>query len=174
MNRTGFWAGTASLALAAVCLALGLVPLFQAFLAKPLLLKIPGQTALDLKLPGTYIGTASFVGLSPQEKKNAVNFDYWLSDESEKDFLKVNRFPARNYYSDKEESQVPLFEIIIEKKGKYVFTADYAIGAEGPAVPVVLHRYDAEHIRAELIAGSVMFLLLGGLGSFLIWKSKKR
>lgn len=173
MNRVGFWAGTASLALAAVSLSLGLVPLFQAFTNKPIGLRVPGQTSLNLRLPGTYIGAASFQNLTPPEKRNAANFDYWLSDGAEKDFFPVNKFPSRNYYSVKEDAQVPLFEMIIQKKGKYVFTADYPIGVEGPSVSVVLHRYDAEHVRSELIVGSVMFALLGALGAVLIWKSKK-
>ena len=174
MNRIGFWSGTAAITLGAVSLALGLVPLFQAFSDKPLVLNIPGQTVIDLRLPGAYIGTASFQNLTAQEKRNASNFDYWLSDSVEKDFFPVRKFPSRNYYSEKEEAQVPLFEMIVEKKGKYVFTADYPIGTEGPPVPIVLHRYDAEHVRAELIAGTVMFALLGALGGVLIWKSLKR
>ena len=173
MNRIGLWAGSGFLILAVVSLSLGLVPLFQAFSNKPMMLKIPGQASLDLNLPGTYIGAASFMNLAPAEKHVAANLDYWLSDESEKDFVAVNKFPSRNYYSEKEDAQVPLFETIIQKKGRYVLTADYPIGVDGPSIPVVLHRYDAEHIRSELIAGGVMFVLLGALGSVLIWKSKK-
>ena len=150
-----------------------MVPLFQAFTHKPLVLKIPGQTIIDLRLAGTYIGAASFQNLTPQEKRNAANFDYWLSDSVEKDFFPVRKFPSRNYYSEKEETQVPLFELIVQKKGKYVFTADYPIGIEGPPVPIVLHRYDAEHVRSEMIVGTAMFVLLGALGGVLIWKSKK-
>jgi hypothetical protein len=172
-TKIGLWAGLLSLLLASVSLSLGFIPLFQAFLNKPIVLKIPGQTALNLRLAGTYIGVASLQTLTPQEKRNTAKFDYWLSDSAEKDFFPVNRFPSRNYYSEKEEAQVPLFEMIVQKKGKYIFTADYPIGVEGPPVSVALHRHDSAHILSELIVGSVMFVLLGALGGVLLWKSKK-
>jgi len=173
INRVGFWAGLLSLLLASVSLSLGFIPLFQAFLNKPILLKIPGQTSLNLRLSGTYIGVASLQALSPEEKRNAAKFDYWLSDSAEKDFFPINRFPSKNYYSEKEDAQVPLFEMIVKKKGKYIFTADYPIGMEGSPVSVVLHRHDSSHILSELIVGSLMFVLLGTLGGVLLWKSKK-
>ena len=44
---------------------------------------------------------------------------------------------------------------------------------DGPAVPVVLHRYDAPRVRSELIVGIVLFLLLGGTGAIFIWKASK-
>ncbi len=173
MKKSGIWAGGAFCVLAILCLALGTIPLLRAYFYKPFSIQIPGQSTLNIALPGTYIGLATLAGRSPEEKQKALNLDYWLSDASEKEYLKVNKFPARSYYSEKEDASTPLFEIILDKKGKYVFTSDYAIGVEGPSFPVVLIHYDADHIRSELIAGAVMFVLLGALGGVLIWKSSR-
>ena len=173
MKKAGYWAGGGFILLSAVSLSLGLVPLFQAAFHKPITFRVPGQLTLDLRLTGTYIGAASFQTLTPEQKRNAVNMDYWLSDSSEKEFFTVNKFPSRKYYSEKDDEQVPLFELIIKEKGKYVFTSDYPIGVDGPAIPVVLHRYDAPRVRSVLIVGIVLSLLLAGTGGILIWKARK-
>ena len=172
MNKAGYWAGGSFCLLAILSLSLGLVPLMQAFLYKPMALRIPGQATLDMRLPGTYIGVASLINLSSQDKRKAFNLDYWFSDAAEKDFFKVNKFPPKSYYSEKEDAQTPLFEIIVSQKGKYLLTSDYAIGTEGPTFPVILFHYDADHVRSELIVGAIMFVLLSALGGTLIWKTR--
>ena len=157
--------------LAVLALSLGLVPLIQAFLNKPVLIKIPGQETLNIKLPGTYIGVASLSGFSPEDKQKVVSMDYWLSDSGEKQFFPVNKFPQQNYYSDKEQAQSPLFEIILDRKGKYIFTSDYPIGTEGPKAPVLLYHYDVGHLQSELVVGIIVFVLFGALGGYFIWKT---
>ena len=174
-GSAGYWAGGFFCVLAIVSLSLGLIPLAQSLVIsrKPISVQVPGQETIDFKLSGTYFGVAALNALSTGEKSLVQNMDYWLSDEKEKQFFQVNKFPSRNYYSEKEDSEAPLFELVIEKKGKYVLSADYPIGAEGPKLPVRLYRYDAPHVRSELIVGTLMFVLLGGLGGFLIWKSRR-
>ena len=169
----GYWAGGFFCALSVLSLSLGLVPLVQAFFDKPRLIQIPGRETLDLELPGTYIGVARLSGIAPEEKIKVMNMDYWLSDSGEKDFFPVNKFPQRNYYSDKEDAQSPLFEAILDKKGKYLFTSDYPIGVEGPKVSALLYRYDAEHVRSELAIGVIVSLGFGALGGYFLWGTYK-
>ncbi len=173
MKKSGYWAGAGFCLLSILCLSLSLVPLVRAYFYKPIAVTMPGQTKIDAKLPGTYIGITSFTGRTPEDRIKAMNMDYWFSDSSEKEFYKVNKFPSKNYYSEKEEAQAPLFELIVGKAGKYVFTSDYAIGTEGPSFQTVLIHYDAEHIRSELVIGLLMCVLTGALGGFLIWKTRR-
>lgn len=172
-ERLGYWAGGGFCILAILSLSLGIAPILRARLNKPLALQIPGQSSLDIRLAGTYIAVASLSNSSPEDKKKVMNMDYWLSDALEKQYFDVNKFPQKSYYSASEEAQTPLFEIILKKKGKYILTSDYPIGTEGPSVTVVLYHYDWPHVRSEIIAGGVLFLLLGGLGGFLIWKTRR-
>ena len=172
-GSAGLWAGGFFCFLAILSISLGLVPLIQAVLLtrKPVVTQIPGQEKISLRLPGTYFGVADLTAFSIEDKAKVQSMDYWLSDDKEKDYFKVNKFPPRNYYSGKEDSQAPLFEIVIAKKGDYILTSDYPIGTEGPKVQIFLYRYDAPHVWAELVVGVLMFLMIGGLGCFFIWKS---
>ncbi|OGR83643.1 MAG: hypothetical protein A2636_04570 [Elusimicrobia bacterium RIFCSPHIGHO2_01_FULL_64_10] len=167
----GYWTGGAFCLLGLLALSVGLVPLAASFFNRPAAFEVPGQTSLDLRLPGTYVAVHNPAGVEPADLKKLSSISYYLSDAEEKEYFKVAKFPPRSYYSDSAGTQEPIFEFIVDKKGRYILSADYPIGVEGPKAAVVLFHADASYVRTELVVGLIVFLLFAGLGGAFIWKS---
>ena len=154
-------------------LSLGLVPLISTILSKPVVVQLPGQETVNLKLPGTYVGVCTLEGQSPENAQKIMDMRYFLSDEREKDFFAIVKFPPRRYFQESEQTQVPLFQFAVKERGKYVLSSDYPIGIEGPAIHVALFHTDISYIKSELVVGILVALILCGLGGYIIRKAYK-
>ena len=154
-------------------LSLGLVPLISTLVIKPAVVRMPGQETISLILPGTYVGVCTLEGQSPEDSRKIMDLRYFLSDEKEKDFFAVAKFPPRRYFQENEQNQVPLFQFAVKQKGKYILSSDYPIGIEGPVIHAALFHVDAAYVKSELVVGGLVCLLFCGLGFHIIRKAYK-
>jgi hypothetical protein len=134
-------------------------------------LELPGKQVLELGMPGGYVAVAAETG--QDSKFRVYDLQYLLTDESGKSEIDLVKIPPRNYASDAPESQVPLFQFIVDKPGKYNLASGYPFDIEGPKVVAVLFHADLNYVRVELFVGIGLFLILGIAGLIFIYKTYK-
>lgn len=172
-HNWGYWAGGFFCLLGIFALSLGVTPLITAAREKLKMAEFPGRLELEFKIPGTYIAICVSKNLGSETVQRVRDIEYFLTDKDEQENIEIAKIPARAYFSEKEENQLPLFQFVIEKKGKYVLVSNYPYEMEGPKIQAVLLPIDIRYVRAELIVGIVLFLIFGFLGFYFIRKTVK-
>lgn len=167
----GYWVGGILCFIAILCLSFGVAPLIKAARNKPVVLQLPGKQTLDLIMPGGYIALA--MGAGPEAQQRMYDLQYALTDESGKNEIELVKIPPRSYASEQGETQVPLFQFIVDKAGKYNLVSGYPFDIDGPKITAVLFHTDINYIRVELFVGIGLFLVLGVIGLVFIYKTYK-
>ena len=171
-RQWGYWLAGLFCVLSILSVSFGVTPLLIAIRSKTITVELPGQTEVDLRLPGAYIAICVPKDFTADMLERLNDLRYSLVDEkgTESEIVKL---PPRKYASDRPEAQVPLFQFIVEDAGKYVLTSAYPYDLEGPKVNAVLIYMDYKYVRTELIVGLAFFLVFGGLGTYFLVKTIK-
>jgi hypothetical protein len=131
----GYWAGGIFCFIGLLALSLGFVPILKSIRKKPVLLQLPGEQTVDLRLPGAYIAISAAQDFSPENQRLIGDLEYSLRPKKNpKDAIRIVKIPARQFVSDKAEMQVPLFQFAIDDADTYVFNSEYPYGIDGPKI----------------------------------------
>ena len=170
----GYGLGGAFCFLGLLSLTLGIKPLVIAAREKLKIVDLPGETVLQFKMPGSYIGVYMNEDQDPTVQKRIQELDYLLLDDSTQEVLEVTKVPTASYMSEKQEKQIPLFKFVIDREGRYILRSGYPYDMEGPEIEAVLFNMDLRYVRAELIIGVIVFIVFEVLGIYFIRKNYKQ
>ncbi|MBI3012274.1 MAG: hypothetical protein HYY63_01465, partial [Elusimicrobia bacterium] len=154
-----------------LALSFGITPFLLSLRKGVILLQVPGEQKVRLKLPGSYIAVCLEKNLTGADKQRLQDLEYSLFGKSGD--IEVLKFPSRVYATDRGSDQIPLFQFVAEKAGNYTFSSGYAYDMEGPKIKAVLFHTDLGYVRTELFVGLGMFLVLGVLGFYFIRRNYK-
>lgn len=174
-SNWGYWIGGIFCCIGLLSLSLGFVPLLKSVRKKPVSVRLPGEQVLDLRLPGAYVAVAAAQTLSLEDQRLVNGLEYSLRPKKNpKDSIRVIKIPARQFVSDELGTQMPLLQFAVDEEGTYLFNSEYPYGIDGPRLDAILYHADApRYIKSEIIAGTVLFLLMTGLGVYFILKTRR-
>ncbi|MBI2118612.1 MAG: hypothetical protein HYT97_03185 [Elusimicrobia bacterium] len=169
----GYWLGGLCCFIGILALSFGITPFILSVRKSLIMLQIPGEQNLNLRLPGSYIALALNKDKSKETLSWIKDLEYQLVQKKGSRVVELVKFPPKMYATDKKEDQIPLFQFVIDKPGKYLLSSQYPYGMEGPKIQGLLFHTDLNYVRMELFVGLALFLILGGLGLYFIWKTNK-
>lgn len=167
----GYWAGGVFCLLGIFALSLGVNNLITAAREKLKMVEVPGRSEIQFKIPGTYVAVCISKDAGREVMQRIQELEYFMKDLNETENVPVDKIPQRAYFSEKEERQIPLFQFVITKEGKYVLISNYPYEMEGPKVQAALFPTDRRYVWMEVIVGAALFIAFGLLGFFMIRKS---
>lgn len=171
--RWGYWLGGSLCFIGILALSFGITPFILSVRKSLIQLQIPGEQNLNLRLPGSYVGIALNKDKSKETLSWIKDLEYQLVQKKGNRVMELVKFPPKMYATEKIDNQLPLFQFVVAKPGKYLLSSQYPYGMEGPKIQALLFHTDLNYVRMELFIGLALFLILGGIGYYFIWKTNK-
>ncbi len=153
-----------------VFLILGLIPVVQTARERPNVFPVPGESQIDIKVPGSYIALTYLSGKDKGIETRLNEIEYFMSDKMETEVVEIRRMPSTPYVTEKSNNQFPLFLFAVDRAGKYILSSRYPYDMEGPSVTAYLMHMDLRYVKAQFIVGTALFVIFSSFGLYLFYK----
>ena len=170
----GYWVGWILVATSLLAAGLGVYSLARASKEKIKMVSAPGESELNLKMPGVYMGILSVSGNSTDEIKRGQELEYLMVDAQTQEPLTIDKIPPAAYASAQLQKQVPLFQVAVPKAGQYVLSTNYPYYLDGPHLNVLLLNTDMGYVVREVIVSAIVSLIFLFLSCWLFIRTHRQ
>lgn len=134
----------------------------------------PGEQTLELKEPGLYVAIYAQEKEGPLPAGELAGLEAALTDEAGMPVSVEKAPPGAAMARLGNRTGLVLFQFEAPGKGRYRLETAYSPGFQGPRGEGFLIHESLGHNRADLVAGVLLCAILGGMGIFLLVRTRQK